>query len=59
CTVYDLQWLIQQLGVERILFGSDLPANIPVELTKYRTVHLNPEELAICLGGTAARLFHL
>ena len=57
CTVHDLQWLIQGIGVERILFGSDLPENVPVELAKYRAVHLNAKELAACLGGTAERVF--
>jgi predicted TIM-barrel fold metal-dependent hydrolase len=59
CAVYELQWLIKELGVDRILFGSDLPENLPVELVKYRSLNLPSQELAVCLGGTAARLFQI
>ena len=56
-TVYDLKTLIRRLGASRVIFGSDLPDNVPVELAKYRSTGLTEEELAACLGGNAARLF--
>jgi len=59
CTIFELKWLIQELGVDRILFGSDLPENLPVELVKYKSLNLSPEDLAACLGGTATRLFQI
>ena len=59
CTVYGLRGLIQKLGAERVLFGSDNPENVPVELAKYRAIHLSAEDLATCLGGTAIRVFQL
>ncbi len=59
CAIYELKWLIKELGVDRILFGSDLPENLPVELVKYKSLNLPPEDLAACLGGTAARLFQI
>ena len=59
CTIFELKWLISELGSDRILFGSDLPENLPVELVKYRSLKLSPEDLAACLGGTAASLFQI
>jgi uncharacterized protein len=59
CTIFELKWLINELGADRILFGSDLPENLPVELVKYQSLNLTPEELTACLGGTAARLFQI
>lgn len=59
CTIYDLNWLISEVGADRILFGSDLPENLPIELAKYRNAKMKEEELALCLGGTAARVFRL
>jgi predicted TIM-barrel fold metal-dependent hydrolase len=59
CAIHELRWLIKELGAHRILFGSDLPENLPVELVKYRSLNLSPHELAACLGGTAARLFQV
>jgi predicted TIM-barrel fold metal-dependent hydrolase len=59
CTVHDLHWLVREIGAGRVLFGSDLPDNVPVELAKYHAAHLSEAELAACLGGTAERLFRL
>ena len=59
CAVHELKWLINELGPDRILFGSDLPENLPVELVKYESLNLPPQDLAACLGGTAARLFQI
>jgi hypothetical protein len=59
CTIFELKWLINELGADRILFGSDLPENLPVELTKYKSLDMPIEDLATCLGGTAARLFQI
>jgi len=59
CMIQEVKWLIKELGVDRILFGSDLPDNLPVELAKYKAAKLSVAELEACLGGTAARLFSL
>ncbi len=47
------------IGPDRVLFGSDHADNQATELVKMRTCGLKPEELAWCLGGTAARVFRL
>lgn len=59
CAIHELKWLIKELGSDRILFGSDLPENLLIELTKYKAAKLSNSELENCLGGTAAKLFSL
>ena len=59
CMVGWVKMLVKKIGSERIVFGSDLPENLPVELAKYRAAGLSEEELENCLGGTAKKLFRL
>jgi len=59
CMIQEVKWLIKELGEDRILFGSDLPENLPVEMAKYKAAGLSDASLDACLGGTAARLFSL
>lgn len=59
CTIHDLKWLIQKIGSERILFGSDQPENVPVELAKYRALELDEQILENCLWRTAQKVFKL
>jgi predicted TIM-barrel fold metal-dependent hydrolase len=59
CMAQEVKGLIKELGADRILFGSDLPENLPVELAKYKNIGLSDSDLEACLGGTAARLFSL
>lgn len=59
CSIHDLKWLIQKIGSQRILFGSDQPENVPVELTKYRTLEADEITLADCLWRTAQKVFDL
>jgi predicted TIM-barrel fold metal-dependent hydrolase len=59
CPIHKLRWLIQELGPARILFGSDLPDNVPVELAKYRFLGLADDDLGQCLAGTCQRVFRL
>ncbi len=57
--VYALRQAVQKLGPERILFGSDIILNVPVELAKFQALDLAPADHARCLGANAAALFHL
>jgi len=47
------------LGASRLMFGSDHAENAATELTKFRTAGLTEDELAWCLGKTAAAVFGL
>jgi predicted TIM-barrel fold metal-dependent hydrolase len=59
CTIHYLKWLLKRLGTDRILFGSDVVANLPVELVKYRSLGLSEDDLANILGKTAQRIFEI
>ncbi|MEM2929991.1 MAG: amidohydrolase family protein [Thermoproteota archaeon] len=47
------------LGPNRIMFGSDHPENAATELTKFRSIGLNRNELEWCLGKTAIEVFNI
>jgi hypothetical protein len=59
CIAGDIRKMVRMLGPERVMFGGDLPSNVPVELTKYRTLDLTDEEREWCLFRTAASVFGL
>jgi uncharacterized protein len=59
CIAGDIRRMVKLLGPERVMFGGDLPSNLPVELTKYRTLGLTDEEREWCLWRTARDVFDL
>jgi predicted TIM-barrel fold metal-dependent hydrolase len=59
CSILDVGWLLEHLGAERLMLGSDGIANLPLELSKYRSLDLGRDELERCLGGTATQVFRL
>jgi len=54
-----IKWLVEELGADRVMFGSDSLTNIPVELAKYRAIGLNEDQLERVLGKTAIKVFSL
>ncbi len=59
CQYYQARRMAETIGSERMLMGSDHPANLPVELAKWRATGLAECDLANVLGRTARRLFGL
>lgn len=59
CSILDVGHLLDAVGPERVMLGSDGLENLPVELAKFRALGLGERELARCLGGTAAAVFRL
>jgi predicted TIM-barrel fold metal-dependent hydrolase len=59
CIAGDIRRMVKSLGANRVMFGGDLPSNVPVELTKYRTLDLTDEERTWCLSRTAREVFNL
>lgn len=59
CTSNDIGWMIRTLGSERVMLGSDLPANISSELAKYRGLGLEDRSLQQVLATTALTVFGL
>lgn len=59
CPVYVVKSFVEKLGCHRLMFGTDNPDNVGVELAKHYALHLSEEELALCLGETARKVFSL
>jgi len=57
--VYDLKAMTERVGVKRLMLGSDLPENTPVELAKYRSLKLKDSDLEWCFHKTAEKAFKL
>ena len=55
----ELKWLVDDLGIDRIMMGGDLNSNLAVEVFKFRALGLSEDDLAMGLGGTAIRVFNL
>lgn len=50
---------VRRLGARRVMFGSDQPANIGVELAKFQALDLPDADLERCLSGTAREVFKI
>lgn len=59
CPVYVVKNFVEKLGSSRLMFGTDNPDNVGVELAKHRALHLSDEDLNWCLGDTARKVFSL
>jgi predicted TIM-barrel fold metal-dependent hydrolase len=59
CQYYNAGRMTRAIGSGRMVMGSDHPANLAVELAKWRAAGLPEADLAACIGGTAKRLFGL
>jgi uncharacterized protein len=59
CIAGDIRRMVKTISPERVMFGGDLPSNVPVELTKYRTLDLTEDERTWCLARTAQTVFDL
>ena len=46
CPGYMARQMVERFGAGRVLFGSDHLTNLPVELTKYRSLGLSNQDLA-------------
>jgi len=59
CIVEDIRWMISTIGPDRVMIGSDLPSNVPVEVAKYKALELDPKVYAQVMGGNAIDVFKL
>ena len=58
-TAEDIALFIKTLGADRVLFGTDLPTNTPVELGKLRALNLESDEKEWYLHKTAEKVFKI
>ena len=59
CWALEIRNMVQQVGADRVMLGTDLPENIPAVLAIYEALDLTAEERDACLWTTAARVFGL
>lgn len=59
CTSVQLMGMIKQLGSERVMMGSDLPANLATEIAKARSIGLTEKELSDYFRRTVSGVFGL
>ncbi len=57
CPAYMTAKMVERFGASRVLFGSDHLSNMPVELTKLRSIGLADDDLRAILDDTARRVF--
>lgn len=57
--VQDIKGFCTAVGLERILFGSDMITGIPVELAKYEALQLGSNDISMLMSGNAAKLFNI
>lgn len=51
--------LVKDVGAEKIMFSSDICANLKIELEKYRCVVKKPHDFERIMSGTAIEVFEL
>jgi uncharacterized protein len=56
---FQVASMVQSLGAERVMFGSDHLTNVAPELAKLHAIGLDETQLTAILGGTARRVFNL
>jgi len=58
-----IEWLIKELGSEKIMMGSDIYNdscyNLHIEIEKYKIINLSSKEREDCLYKTAEKVFNL
>jgi uncharacterized protein len=56
---HHIEHFIELYGADRVMFAGDEGTNQVVELAKYRSLHINREQLEWCLWKTANKTFKL
>lgn len=55
----DIAWAIDELGPERVMFGTDLPTNIQTELVKAKEAGITGDKLEWYYGKAAQKVFNI
>lgn len=55
----DVRPLIDNFGAHRVMLGTDLPGNVPLEIEKHKHIGLSQQDLDKVLGGTAIKVYGL
>lgn len=58
-SIDDKRWFLNALGAEKILFGSDMPGNLPVELFQFELMDISTGDIKKILNTNAAKLLKI
>jgi len=58
-TMEDIKLFIEKLGAEKVMFGTDLPTNVPIEFAKVNNMNLNDDQKNWFLCKTAEKVFNI
>ncbi len=58
CPTFSVRAMVNEIGIDRIIYGSDHMENIPVELAKYQSV-LTDAQMEAVFSTNPQRIFHL
>jgi predicted TIM-barrel fold metal-dependent hydrolase len=56
---HHIEHFVELYGADRVMFAGDEASNVPIELAKYRSLKLSPDDLETCLWKTANQVFRL
>jgi len=59
CIGGDIIWAMNELGSDRVMFGSDVPSNMQTELVKIKEAGATSEQLEWYFNKTASRVFNI
>lgn len=59
CPSYSVRKMVDQIGADRLIMGSDHISNLPVELAKYGAIGLSDEQLERIYERNPRRIFQL
>ena len=59
CAFYNVGGMVEALGANRVLFGSDLPPNIAIQVATFKALGLSEADEALVMGGAAKEIFEL
>lgn len=55
----DIQLFIEKIGANKVMFGTDLPSNIPIELAKVNAMNMTDDQRDWFLHRTAEQVFNI
>lgn len=59
CAFYNIGMMVDALGANRVMLGTDLPPNASIQIESIKVLGLSKEDEAMVMGGAAAEVFKL
>ncbi|MFI2858571.1 amidohydrolase family protein [Paenibacillus sp. JSM ZJ436] len=59
CPTYTIKKMVDHIGAERMMLGSDHISNLPIEILKLQTIGITEQQMEQILYSTPKQLFHI